>query len=547
MGWIFVAPLGKKGYSSLIFSMTLIRPTILEALEPLDLLNSMKTSSLHRMLQLKKDQNASKTQKTLALTLASTLSAVLGTALIMLMSRLLTKEDLATYQQTFLAYRTFAPFLGLGIASGLYYILARNEQRQRAVIKEAALILLISGSLFACFVLFGGNHLVAKLFSNPKLSNLLFYLIPYSAVLIPATLIPTVFVSQNLISLNAKYNVFTNLAIICIVLVSVAIFRTASAAVASQSLVSIATSLLGLALIFFLILPSDQGKMSLQSSAAILKISVPLGLATMVGTLNMQLDKWVVSALLSPQEFAVFSIGAQELPLVDIITRSISTVILVEMVHAVKRQEFSSALRLFRLMGEKTSLIMLPTMLFFMVSAPALIEVFFTKTYLEAVPVFRVYLLYIPARTVVYGPFLIALGRSNSILIQSTLSLLSNFIFTLIFVIQFGAIGAAVATILSFYLVYMPINFYLISKDTGEKWYRILPFMRYATCTLLSLPAALFCATIESRFSSWHPLLRLSLEAGGFFIITAPLLVVVFKIAVKSHIQMVASKLNFRR
>ena len=79
--------------------------------------------------------------------------------------------------------------------------------------------------------------------------------------------------------------------------------------------------------IIFKNLPKDNASPSGKSMKEIIKYSAPLGIASMMGTIMLQLDKIIVSSMCTPEEFANYVNGAIEIPLIAVITGSISAVI----------------------------------------------------------------------------------------------------------------------------------------------------------------------------------------------------------------------------
>ena len=113
----------------------------------------------------------SRTQKTLALSIASMVNTVLQMLLSMMATRLLLKTEIAVNSQTLLAYQSVAPVLLLGLSNGLYYYLSQNEHRKRVVICESMLIVLATNVLYALFLLLGGTHYLAEQFQNTALDK----------------------------------------------------------------------------------------------------------------------------------------------------------------------------------------------------------------------------------------------------------------------------------------------------------------------------------------------------------------------------------------
>jgi O-antigen/teichoic acid export membrane protein len=205
-------------------------------------------------------------------------------------------------------------------------------------------LLVILACIFSLFLALGGNELLAMRFDNPDLAQTLRWMIPYP------------------------------------LFVPVALWLAFSSVPGKWTL-------------------PDPGTMK-----QMLKFSVPLGLATMFGTMSLQLDKVIVSALTSPEEFAVYSNGAVEIPLIGIITGAVTVVVLADMRKSVADGNFQEAIRLFRLTAEKTSYILFPAMVFLFISADSFIQTLFSDKYADSVIPFRWYLLLLPVRTAAPAP-----------------------------------------------------------------------------------------------------------------------------------------------
>jgi O-antigen/teichoic acid export membrane protein len=71
--------------------------------------------------------SSSRTTKVIALSLGRGLTTLISLVSGMVMARVLSQAELATYRQTFLAYDIALPFLGLGVNQGIYYFLRRSD------------------------------------------------------------------------------------------------------------------------------------------------------------------------------------------------------------------------------------------------------------------------------------------------------------------------------------------------------------------------------------------------------------------------------------
>lgn len=437
-------------------------------------------------------KEVSRTEKTLALTIASTVNTLLSLLLSMAAARVLSKTEIAVNSQTFLAYSTFSPFLTLGINSGIYYYLAQNERRKRAAVNECMTLVSASSLLFALFICFGGNNVLAAAFKNPGISQTLYYMIPYTLLITPASVLSYVFVYENRLRFNAVFSTIQTFTILVVVLLFMLWFRTGQSMVVSRVLVSCAFALVTVYLAYS-ILPKGGERPDWKNMRRLLALSLPLGISSVMGTLDRNLDQWIVSTILTPEIYAVYTQGARELPLIGTITGSINTVLVVDLTKAVQEKNYQEAARLFRRVAEKTSMLLMPIMVFCFAAAKPIISFLYTDAYLDAVPVFQIYLLYMPIRVVYYGPFLIALGKSRFVMWETAGALFVNAAFSVFFVYLFHAEGAALATVLSVYCFNVPLNLYIISKETGISWKLLLPFKQVLLCIAYSIPGVVLC------------------------------------------------------
>ncbi|HSK69851.1 MAG TPA: oligosaccharide flippase family protein [Candidatus Limnocylindria bacterium] len=457
----------------------------------------------------------SRTKKTAALTAAALVVNLGKLALSVILARILTVTDLAAYNQTLLAYQTFIPVLGLGIPQAMIYLLSRNEGRVKALVNECFILLLGAGAVYALFIALGGRYFLAERVNNPLVADILPWMIPL-ALLTSADLIRTpVLVHQNRITFGVWYSAVSTVFRVACVIVAVLFARSAGPAITAYSLSFAFASAAGLAVVYRL-LPAGLGRIRLRSLPGILKVALPLGVSGILAAFSRDLAKWVVSVMRTPEEFAVFSYGAMELPFVSTLTGVIGTVVIVDMVRFAKEGRMQDAVRLFRRTAEVTSYVIFPMMAFFLVAAEPFYRVLYTDRMLGAVPVFRIYLFLLPARTVQYNSLLIALGLSRGVMYRSMLGLAADAALSLLLVGAMGPVGASVASLLATYLVILPVNLYLISKSTGVHWKRVLPFDHFRRCLLAVLVPAALGAAIAFLPGIFSPLARLVLTAAVF-------------------------------
>ena len=439
---------------------------------------------------LRKD-NASNVQKTFALSLAGIMSTAINVVLQMLLARYCSTYEIAIYMQSILIYTTLVPMLQLGISNGLYYVLVHNKNNELEILTEGICITFASTSVFALFIILGGSDLLAILFNNDGVGKTSFWLVPYFLFCIPESIVMVGFVYYERLRFVAYYNTLKSLILVIVLIVTVMIRNDGYILFASRVIVSSFFSFIALIFLYRYIIPFGKINFTIKNIKNILKISLPLSIASITGILSSNLDKILVSNMLSTDEYVVFQMGAYEIPIIGIITNAVSTVMIVEMTNSIKKGDVLQAMVLFRNIVKKTSFFLMPIMVFFFFAAKNVICFLFTEAYLGAVPVFLTYLFYIPIRCVQYGPMIVAFGKSKIIMYREFASLIINILLSVILMKLLGIIGVAIATVLISYIIGLAYNLYSLSKWTKVSCKDILPIFDMFIYFLLSLPGGI--------------------------------------------------------
>jgi len=446
---------------------------------------------------------SSRKSKVIALSIGQGLAKVIGLAVMMVMARMLVKEDVAAYQQTLLAYATLGPLLQLGISQGIYYFLPGEKLRIRGRVLDGIVVTGMMGFVFAIGLTLGGNEVLAQRFSNPKVANMLLWMIPYAIITTPARLVSSVLVVQDKVTLSAVFGVVQQFLIGASTIVPLVLWHTAESALVGNVVASL---FMGVAAITLMIraTPKDSGSPTFPGVRELASFSIPLALAGMFGMISMQLDKLIVSFMCPPEEFSVYALGAIEIPLIGVVTGAITSIALADMRRSVVEGNKEEALRLFRRIAEKSSLVILPAMLFLLLTADTFIQYLYTDAYAGSAIPFRIYLIMLPIRTVVFGSLIIALGKSRFILFRSAVGLCINVILSALLVWKFGPWGAAAATVITVYLWAVPANLYLFQKEFQKNWLDVFPFGELGKTCLALIPLALVSMLVIATVKNIH-------------------------------------------
>ncbi len=358
-----------------------------------------------------------------------------------ILARILVPAELGSYRQLFLIYSTFSTLLLLGIPQSVLYFLPklRHIDSKREFISRTVNLVSVLAFLFGLgiFLLRG---FIARIFRNPQLETMLILYAVY-----PLFMFITQIYSQIMLGLKqpAKTAVYTMFSVAAdfILILGVALF--------TRNLYYIVLALMVSALLQWgfahFQLRNYLTKTSFDPAFYhdVFKYSLPLGLASIIGMLSVQLDKLVISGFFSPAQYAVFSIGAMELPFISILTKSVNAILLPHI-----SSQPQTMTETYRAAVRKNALIIFPIAALGFIFAKPLITLLYTETYLASVPFFQVYLLNLPLRVATYGIIFMALHKTSYIMINSTITLGLNLVLNIALVRMIGMMGAVIATVI---------------------------------------------------------------------------------------------------
>lgn len=222
----------------------------------------------------------------------------------------------------------------------------------------------------------------------------------------------------------------------------------------------------------------------------VLMFSLPLGLSSVVGTINIELDKLIIGNNMTTDTYAVYANAAKELP-IAIVASAFTAVLLPQFARLMKKGKHEEAVNLWCKTVTLTYIIVAFIVAGCFAFAPEAIRILYAEKYLEGTTVFRIYTLCLLLRVTYYGIILNSQGKTKLIFLCSVLSLVMNVLFnyTFFFIFRFFGqefIAPAVATVLSTFIMLM-IQLIATSKSVNIKLSKLQPWGNIAKITLINV------------------------------------------------------------
>lgn len=239
---------------------------------------------------------------------------------------------------------------------------------------------------------------------------------------------------------------------------------------------------------------------------------LPLAGSLLVGKLNKFLDKYMIAAIATAEIFAIYTVGAIELPLVPALAFSVTTALVPSLVVAFRDSKTAEFIGLWHSSMIKTALVMMPVFAVAFVLAEPVITVFFSVSYSEATLPFRVYLCLLPLRLCGYGAVVRAVGRTKPVLVGALIGLLVNAGLNYPFYLLFGLAGPAIASVVA-QIVVIVLFLRVVRVELNLGWAAVFPFVPVLRTLIVALVAGVPLWFLAPYFGSSAAALAIGLPA----------------------------------
>jgi O-antigen/teichoic acid export membrane protein len=366
--------------------------------------------------------------------------------------RTMTKEEYGYYRQFWLLYETLTPILILGFPRSLLYHLPRVDSRsERSTYITQTVLFLVFGSLIAMVIY---AVMATTLGEGLGATARAFYwrLSFFTLFMVVSDYMEVLFVAQGQPIAQSVYHATVWGLQAVVVIITSYLWGDVSTIVWALAFFGMARFLFSLTYThnrFGFSLGSISWR-SIREQAA---FAVPVGLTGIAVTFVTQTDKFIVTRYLGREAFAVYSVGAFQIPLVGILQTSVGNITFPLLSQYQKSGHYAAMAELSRRTLLKTSVLFLPVFVFLEITARPFITILFTEEYAAATPVFMVYMFLFLRSSVETGAIVQAFNRTHFLLATFIVGFVLNVPLGIALLHWLGPIGVALATLITMTLI----------------------------------------------------------------------------------------------
>ncbi len=411
-----------------------------------------------------------------------------------ILARHFSKSEFALYDQIWLILNTITPIISFAFSSAVYFFGVKEKSNDYIATIFSFLTLL---GFVITILLYLLRFEIGEI-----LNNVLFpENFPYFALLFLLS-VPTLILDSLLILRNE----FKKLFFITFITVMLYIASVLLSIFLDKGLAFIFTSLSVIAILRFLytiIFLKKNFNFTPTNShlKEILIYTFPLVFGHISAILSRQIDKFIIASNFTPEIYAIYGVGAKELPVVPLITSSFVSVSFPEISKLYDAGKKTDIAKLVNDVIKSTAIFVLPVFSYLLFFSNEFIVILFSEKYVESAEIFRIYIFFLPVRILLYSPILSALGKQKIYMFISLIDLALNFSLGLLLLKIIGLKGPAMAVVLSTYIETL-LMLYFILKTLEIKLWDIFPARFLISVLAISLSIAIFCYLIGSFIST---------------------------------------------
>lgn len=345
----------------------------------------------------------------------------------MYLGRKLSVETYGTYKQIMLFFWFAQVALNLGLDDSAYYFLRWDPKKFPLYSLNAlGFNLIVTGLLWLIMTVF--SHEIAVLLNNTSLEIYLPILGFLTMVTVSSMQIEGILIGMNRFKERLAIEVGMEF------LKSLAILGAFFYFNSIMAVMILLCALMTIRLLFTLkIILSYKTKENLKFTDGLsllksqLRFGLPLGASRILQNI-LNVENFFISSFFSLKQFTFYTVGCFENPLVNATRTSMYEIINIEMIDALKNKGPASAIDVWKKMNRKLYLIIIPLVVFMIFFATPIIVFIFSDKYLESVPYFMVFNLYLLVGAINPEPLFRACSETHIALKIKTIGLILGLI-----------------------------------------------------------------------------------------------------------------------
>lgn len=369
----------------------------------------------------------------------------------LLIVRYLAQDEVGVYRQVFQVIVNAVAILPLGVSLSAYYFLSRETARRAAAVFNILIFNFVVGGL-ACLLLFLYPQLLGNIFRSAEITALAPKIGVVIWLWIFSAFLETVAVANQEARTATAFIILAQFTKTLLMTSAVVFFGTVEAFIYAAM---IQAGLQTLVLLGYLNsrFPRFWTSFDFAFFREHLIYALPFGFAGLLWTLQTDIHNYFVGYRFSAAEYAVYAYGCFELPLIAMISESVTSVLIPRMSRLQAAGDKPEMIRLTARAMQKLAFVYFPMYVFLLITAQTFIVTLFTRSYEASVPIFLINITLMPFYIWVVDPIVRAYRELGRFLLVLRAFIFAALVAALYFGIQRFDLRGMIATVVVAVLV----------------------------------------------------------------------------------------------
>lgn len=363
--------------------------------------------------------------------------------------RIFTKEEYGTYQQTLLISMTFVEIFKWGFANSLFYFFSIAKNKLSALLSQTFFALTTIGVCLLPLI-YLMRYLIASIFNSEIFLSLIFPIMVYFFFMLNSVILNSIFILEKKSKIVIVYEILNQTVRAFLLVGSSLVFRNIYITIWSLSGFAFLRSLF-----LFIYINKNYNisflKIDLPFLKSQIKYCLPIGASRFLGEIGGKFDKYLLSAFLTPADYAVYAIANLKIPLIRLLYTSIGNVVVPKMTDYSHSNMIQKTKELWHKMIIKYAAVTIPAVIFLYYLADDIIVFLFTKDYIASVIIFKIFLLIYMKQMINPSVILRACNQPGAIFSSHLISMFVTVFFGYILIRNYGMLGGAISVVIANY------------------------------------------------------------------------------------------------
>jgi O-antigen/teichoic acid export membrane protein len=362
--------------------------------------------------------------------------------------RIFDKEQIGIYRQIFLVVGTAISVLPMGFTTSAFYYLPRETKRRGLIVMNIVAYLtgigMLCGGALALF-----PQILNRIVNSHALAPYAHWIGLTIFLWLFSGMLETIATANEDVRSSTVFIVFAQLSKTALILAAALIFRSIVALLYAAVLQGVVESLM---LLWYLrkAFPRFWARFDFSVFREQTSYVAPLGLAGLAYTAQCDLHSYVVAEHFSTENYAVYSIGNSQLPLVSTVKDAVVSVLLARVSSLQQKGETEQIRTLMLRAVRKLSAMYIPVAICLFVLGREFIITVYTAKFIDSLPFLLLNALLLPLAGMTTDPVLRAYAAYRYVTLKVRLSMLVVLVVLALSSIHyFGMIGVMASYVLS--------------------------------------------------------------------------------------------------